>query len=138
MGFAPVLWVLMFLAIIYVLVSFRRHRNKYLIPSGFLALYSILDFMCRFGLLVNLYKRPLLSVYLNGFTFISIFANSTIAYLFKRIYLALYQENFKAFFIFSNYYRRFYKVASFLALVSGPMFNEIYHSRLLKMPQNNF
>lgn len=137
-GFAPVLWVLMFLAGIYVLVSFRKHRNKYLVPSAFLALFSVLEFMCRFGLLVNLYKSPLLSVYLNGFTFISIFGNTTIAYIFKRLYLSLYQESFKAFFIFSNYNRRFYKVASFLALVSGPMFNEIYHTRLLKLPQNNF
>lgn len=89
-GFAPVLWFLMIVVGVYTGVSYRKHRNKYLVPSAFLALFSLLDFMCRFGLLVNLYKSPLLSVYLNGLTFIAIFANSIIAYLFYWLYLSSY------------------------------------------------
>lgn len=45
---------------------------------------------------------------------------------------------FKAFFLFANYNRKFYKAFYVMVLCSGVFLNELFHSRLLKMPQNNF
>lgn len=137
-GWAPFIWFLIVVSCIYILVSYKKHNNKYLVPSAFLSLFSFIDFLTRFGLLVLLYHHNLVTPYVNAITFVAIFANSLFAYFFKVLYLSLYQENFKSFKIFTYYNSKFYNTVVVFTVISGVMFTEILLARLYKFPSNTF
>jgi len=108
------------------------------VPSAILSLFSFIDFLNRFGLMVLLYHYTLVTPYINAITFVAIFANSLFAYFFKILYLSLYQENFKSFKIFTHFNNKFYNFVVLLTVISGVMFTEIFLAKLFKFPSNTF